>query len=723
MSEDKITIEVDGKTLEAQRGQMLIEVTDANDIYIPRFCYHPKLSVAANCRMCLVEVEKAPKPLPACATPVNEGMVVKTQSASALESQKGVMEFLLINHPLDCPICDQGGECELQDLAMGYGRDVSRYQESKRVVKDKNIGSLVQTEMTRCIHCTRCIRFGEEIAGLRELGATGRGEHMQIGTYIEKSMSSELSGNIIDVCPVGALTSKPFRFSARAWEMKQGRGIAPHDCVGSNVEVHFKENEIKRVVPAENQAINEVWISDRDRFSYEALYSDDRLLHPKIKDNGQWKQASWEDALAFAASGLSKIKSDHAGEAIGALISPSATLEEMYLLQNMMRALGSNNIDHRLKQQDFRGDSNAPIFPSLGCSIEELEDMNAVFLIGSHVRYEQPMINHRLRKAALKGATMMLLDHQRIDFNYTINNEIICSASELLDQLAAITAVIYETTDTPIVKPIEKLIKSVKVDQQHKTIAEELLKADKGIVLIGSHAASHQQYSSICLLANALAGQCDIQFGYLTEGANASGAWLAGAVPHRLLSGEVSSVDGMHARQMFENNLKSYLLFHIEPENDLLSSDIAISALRQSDFVLSFSAYENSQLLDSSDVLLPMALFAENEGSFVNIEGVIQSFKKLVTASDEIKQGWKIIRALGEQLQLKGFEQNTLEEIQAELLPRVKSITADNFTTLPSSDDTSNVKAAPIEMPLMSSYDIDPMSRRAESLQIREGKY
>jgi len=398
MTDDILNIEVDGKALEARPGQMLIEVTDANDIYIPRFCYHKKLTVAANCRMCLVEVEKAPKPLPACATPVMDGMKVQTRSKLAIEAQKSVMEFLLINHPLDCPICDQGGECELQDLAIGYGEGVSRYQESKRVVQDKNIGPLIQTDMTRCIHCTRCIRFGEEIAGLREMGATGRGERMEIGTYIEKTVSSELSGNIIDVCPVGALTSKPFRFSARAWEMVQRESIAPHDSVGSNIELHIKGDRVMRVVPAENEAINEVWISDRDRFSYEGMYSEDRLQTPMIKQNGVWQEADWETALEFVRDNLDKPLLNHGGSQLGGLASPASTLEELYLFQKLLRALGTNNIDSRLRQNDFNQQETDPAFPYLGQSIAALDDLDAVLVIGSNVRKEQPMINHRLRK-------------------------------------------------------------------------------------------------------------------------------------------------------------------------------------------------------------------------------------------------------------------------------------------------------------------------------------
>ncbi|HKK15569.1 MAG TPA: NADH-quinone oxidoreductase subunit NuoG, partial [Gammaproteobacteria bacterium] len=406
MSDDTVTIEVDGKSLSARKGQMLIEVTDGNGIYVPRFCYHKKLSVAANCRMCLVDVEKAPKPLPACATPVMDGMVVRTRSQRAIEAQKAVMEFLLINHPLDCPICDQGGECELQDLAMGYGRDVSRYQEKKRVVKDKNIGPLVQTDMTRCIQCTRCVRFGEEIAGMRELGATGRGEHMEIGTYIEKSMVSEMSGNVIDICPVGALTSKPFRFSARSWEMQQRETIAPHDSVGSSLQVHIKRDHIMRVVPGVNESINEVWISDRDRFSYEGLYHPDRLTVPMIRENAEWHEVNWETALQYASDGLRKVMEQHGADAVAALASPSATVEELYLLQKFMRGIGSHNIDHRLRQADFSQQAQTPLFPWLGRPIAQLEKLDAVLLVGSHVRKEQPIINHRLRKASMRGARM-----------------------------------------------------------------------------------------------------------------------------------------------------------------------------------------------------------------------------------------------------------------------------------------------------------------------------
>ncbi|RME33973.1 MAG: NADH dehydrogenase (quinone) subunit G, partial [Gammaproteobacteria bacterium] len=417
---DKVTIEVDGKVLQARRGAMLIEATDAAGIFIPRFCYHPKLTVAANCRMCLVEVEKMPKPMPACATPVMDGMKVHTRSALAREAQKATMEFLLINHPLDCPVCDQGGECELQDLAMGYGSDVSRYSEAKRAVADPDIGPLVQTCLTRCIHCTRCVRFGEEIAGLRELGATGRGEHMTIGTYVRHTLVSELSGNIIDLCPVGALTSRPFRFRARPWELRQAKSIAPHDSVGSSLYLHLKGQKVLRVVPRENEAVNEVWISDRDRYGYAGLRSEDRLTRPLIRQEGEWKEVDWGTALEFAGEGLRRVIQTRGPGRLGALAAPNATTEELYLLQKLVRALGSENIDHRLRQRDFSDDRAAPLYPWLGMPITGLEQLDCVLLLGAWPRHQQPLLNHRIRKAALAGAAVLELNPVRREFNFPL---------------------------------------------------------------------------------------------------------------------------------------------------------------------------------------------------------------------------------------------------------------------------------------------------------------
>lgn len=717
MSDDYITIEVDGKSLTADKGQMLIEVTDANDIYIPRFCYHPKLSVAANCRMCLVEVEKAPKPLPACATPVNDGMVVKTRSALALDSQKSVMEFLLINHPLDCPICDQGGECELQDLAMGYGSDVSRYQESKRVVKDKDIGPLVQTDMTRCIHCTRCVRFGEEIAGLRELGATGRGEHMEIGTYIEKSMQSELSGNVIDVCPVGALTSKPFRFSARSWEMKQGRGIAPHDCVGSNLEIHTKGNIIKRVVPAENALINEVWISDRDRYSYEALYAEDRLQQPQIKRDGQWQRVSWQETLEFVAKRLTKIKQTHGAESIGALTSPSATLEELHLMQSLMRAIGSNNIDHRLQQVDFSSEGEMPAFPSLGCSIADLEDMDTVLLVNSYPRVEQPMINHRLRKAALKGAKIMTLDSEQRDYNYTLSQSLICKSMDLARHLAAVLTLVTDKTDKQDPKGLDSFLSSI--TDQHKAIAENLLAAKNGIVLLGQSSFSHPQFSILHRLTSAISNTRDMKTGFLSNGANTSGAWLAGAVPHRSMNAEPVSTPGLNTQEMLESQLKSFILFNLEPEHDLLLIAEQQSSISSAELTIAFSAYESTALYESADVLLPIALFAENEGSYINIEGSLQSFKQLVSPPAEVKPGWKILRALAEALDIKNINYNSFDELHRSVCKKIEPSIAVHNNKI-SADLIEYQHYQSVELPNLSPYSIDPLLRRAISLQQRE---
>ncbi|MCW8975820.1 MAG: NADH-quinone oxidoreductase subunit NuoG, partial [Sedimenticola sp.] len=543
MSEDQtITIEIDGKAIQATPGQMLIEVTDAAGIDIPRFCYHKKLSVSANCRMCLVEVERAPKPLPACATPINDGMKVFTKSPIALAAQKGTMEFLLINHPLDCPICDQGGECELQDISMGYGSDISRFVEGKRIVKDKDIGPLITTDLTRCIHCTRCVRFGAEIAGIRELGATGRGEHMTIGTYIEKSVDSELSGNIIDVCPVGSLTSKPSQFKARAWEMLQRDTIAPHDSVGSNIHVHVRRNELIRVHPKDNEAINECWISDRDRFSYEGVYSTDRLTTPMLKRDGEWHAASWDDALSAVVNSLKGV-----GSNLGALVSPSSTLEELYLAQKLVKGLGSEAFDSRLRQGDFRGEE--PRFPWLGQSIESLETVDGALVVGSSIRKEQPMLAHRLRKAALEGAQISFINPMELDLNY-VAQQIVVTPAGMITELAAVAKAAGASG---------ALIDNAIVTDQHKALAEKLKGSSNGTLLLGNLATAHADFSIIRSLASDIATACDLKLGYLPEAANSIGARLIGAV----------ATAGNDAQAMLDEPRKGYLLMGIEPGFDL----------------------------------------------------------------------------------------------------------------------------------------------------------
>ncbi|MEQ8290428.1 MAG: NADH-quinone oxidoreductase subunit NuoG [Gammaproteobacteria bacterium] len=713
MSDEHILIEVDGKELSARRGQMLIEVTDANDIYVPRFCYHNKLTVAANCRMCLVEVEKAPKALPACATPVMEGMIVRTRSKAAVEAQKAIMEFLLINHPLDCPICDQGGECELQDLAMGYGQDVSRYQEKKRVVKDKNIGPLIQTDLTRCIHCTRCVRFGEEIAGLRELGATGRGENMTIGTYIEKSVESELSGNVIDLCPVGALTSKPFRYSARTWELVQRDAIAPHDSVGSNLHVHVKSDRVKRVVPANNEAINEVWISDRDRFSYEGIYSEDRLQSPMIKRNGEWQQVDWEIALQEVRNRLGKINTS----ALGSIASPSSTLEELYLLQKLMRGLGSSNIDTRLRQVDTSDQDNAPVFPHLGSSITELENINAGLLIGSHVRKEQPMLNHRLRKSTLKGARISVINPVDYDLNYDLANKIIVSPAAMVNELSAIVKVIIDNNNTSLPGNVVSLLNGVPVTDTHRAIAESLQDADNAVVLLGNTAMAHPRFSSLRTLAGLLAELTNCRFGYLAEAANTSGAWLSGAVPHRLPGGQPAPEPGKPIADMFADNMDAYLLLNVEPELDCWNGNDALQALKKCGLVIALTAYRSEAMNDYADILLPASVFAETSGTYINVAGDVQTFTGVAAPVGESRPAWKILRVLGNYFDLQGFDYVSSTDVLTEALGAIGDIQPDNMgkwsETVLESDSVQGMQRIS-DVPMNA---IDPVCRRAKALQ------
>ncbi|MFT5352129.1 MAG: NADH-quinone oxidoreductase subunit G [Gammaproteobacteria bacterium] len=718
MSDDTVTIEVDGKPVEARRGQMLIEVTDAHGTYVPRFCYHHKLSVAANCRMCLVEVEKAPKPLPACATPVMDGMKVFTNSDYARDAQKSVMEFLLINHPLDCPICDQGGECELQDLAVGYGSDVSRYQEKKRVVQDKNIGPLVQTEMTRCIHCTRCVRFGEEIAGVRELGATGRGEDMEIGTYVEKSMTSEMSGNIIDLCPVGALTSKPFRFSARTWEMKQLPGIAPHDSAGSNVHFHIRNDRVLRVVPAMNEGINEVWLSDRDRFSYEAMYTDDRLTVPMVKTDGQWQEVDWDTALKTVQDRLQAQLDGGGAEKIGALISASASTEEIYLLQKFMRDLGSNNIDHRLGQIDFSDQNQAPLFPWLGQSISDLENLDAALIVGGNIRKEQPILNHRLRKASLKGADIMQLNSVAYEFNYDLASKLIVSPAELVTNLASILKALLSGSDSD--DDLNKLLSGVDVSSTHSDIANKLKSADKATLLLGSLCDSHPQFAAIRALASLIAKHSAATLAYLGNAANTAGAWQAGGLPHRGAGGSSIASTGLNVSSMLDGGLSAFLLYNVEPELDCWNGLQAGQAMESAECVIAFTAHCSDKMRSYADVLLPLALFAENEGSFVNIEGLRQHFASAVHPLGEARPGWKILRVLGNKFAFSGYQYEKVEDVQNELAELLVDITADNQGDfiLPSSLTSANKQLQRIsDIPMNAA---DAFVRRAKSLQMTE---
>lgn len=652
---DTITIEVDGQKLEAKPGQMLIEVTDAAGISVPRFCYHDKLSVAANCRMCLVDVDNVPKPLPACATPCNDGMIVHTKSPKALAAQKGTMEFLLINHPLDCPICDQGGECELQDVAMGYGSDVSRFSEGKRVVPDPDLGPLVATDMTRCIHCTRCVRFGAEIAGIREMGATGRGEHMKIGTYVQKTVDSELSGNIIDLCPVGALTSKPARFQARAWELSQKDSIAPHDAVGSNIHVHIRRDQVMRVVPKENEAVNECWLSDRDRFSYQGLYAEDRLKQPMLKTDGKWKEVSWEQALEAAAATLKA-----AGNNIGTLVSPISTVEELYLAQKLTRGLGSNNIDHRLRQADFRNADADPSQPWLGQSIASLESNDATLLIGSNIRKDQPLLGHRIRKSANNGGKVMVINPVEYDFNYALAIEHLVVPSELLNSLAAVAKAAGCKA-----AGVQSIIDAATVSDEHKAIAEALSTAEQGSVLLGNFAVSHPDYTLIRAVAAALAEQTGCKYGAIPESGNTVGAWAAGAVPHRISGGKTAETTGLNVSEMLDQQQSVYLLLNVEPSRDV-ANPVAAQARLSKAKTIAMSSYKTECLLDTADILLPVGSFAETSGSFINAQADLQSFNGVVKPLGEARPAWKVLRVLGNLTDVEGFDYESSSDVLAE---------------------------------------------------------
>ncbi len=716
MSEELINIEVNGIPLQARKGAMLIEITDSAGIVIPRFCYHKMISVAANCRMCLVEVEKSIKPLPACATPVMEGMKVFTDSPKAVAAQKGTMEFLLINHPLDCPICDQGGECELQDLAMGYGSSISRFTERKRVIREKYIGSLIATDMTRCIYCTRCIRFGEEIAGLRELGITGRGENVEINTYITHSLISELSGNVIDLCPVGALTAKPSRYKGRSWEFIQHAAIAPHDSIGSNIFIHTLRGQVIRVVPRENKYVNENWISDRDRFSYEGIYSNDRLSRPLINGN----DSEWKNALDTATKGLKDVINQHSTESVGFLVSPTATIEELYLTQKLARGLGVKNIDHRLRQADFSDQDTAPVFPWLGQRVTDLEKVKSALLIGSNVRMEQPLACHRLRKAALAGGRMMFINPLNFEFLFPVTVSISTDPYGMIVELAGVAQAIAEIRRENLPDSLARIVTD-KPSKSARAIAENLIENVPATVLLGNLAVAHPAFSQLRALAGFITIACQATLGYLPEAANSVGGWLAGAVPHRLPGGKPASRVGLNVREMLEIPRKAFVLVGIEPELDCWDSYTSVKAMQDAEFVVSLSAYANNFIRSYASVVLPVATFAETSGTYVNAEGLWQSFQGAGTPFGEARPAWKVLRVLGNLLDLEGFEYIDSEEVLAEVKSSCTAVEPNNRQNLDGNMTFFKAAEAPhglirvAEVPI---YSIDPLVRRAHSLQL-----
>jgi NADH-quinone oxidoreductase subunit G len=711
-----VNIHIDGKLIQAKQGAMIIEAADEVGIPIARFCYHKKLSVAANCRMCLVEVEKASKPLPACATPVTEGMKVYTKSPRALDAQRGTMEFLLINHPLDCPICDQGGECELQDVALGYGGDKSRFQEKKRVVKDKELGSLISTDMTRCIHCTRCVRFGEEIAGIKELGATGRGEHMEIGTYVTRTVDSEMSGNVIDLCPVGALTSKPFRYTARPWELNSVSGIAPHDCAGSNIYLHLRRGEVMRVLPQENEAINETWISDRDRFSYEGLHSGQRLRTPMIRRDGQWQETDWETALDAVVTGFRQVLGSKGASQLGALVSPNATLEEMYLTQRLLRGLGSANVDHRLRQLDFSDQDASPAYPWLGMSIADLQDLDGVLLVGANIRKDQPIIGHRVRKAAMAGAKVGLISSVDYEFRFPVESKVITTPAGMERALAGVVKVLLEGNDS-LSPAVSELLADVTPDNQSRAIASLLRQGEKSAVLLGSQAAAHPGAARLRALAAMIGELSESTLSFVSDGANSTGAWLAGAVPHREAGAAAASRRGLDARAMLEAGLKAYMLVGVEPELDCTDSAAALRALGQADCVVALTSFVSDAMRDYAQVLLPMAPFSETSGTYVNIEGKWQSFTGAATPVGEARPGWKILRVLGNLFGMTGFDYMSSAEVRDEAAKAAAALKPDNRVAWLSPDHISEEPAGVVRLADVPLYAVDCVVRRSEPLQ------
>ncbi len=693
-----VEIELDGQKLQAHEGSMIMHAAEAAGTYIPHFCYHKKLSIAANCRMCLVDVEKAPKPMPACATPVTQGMVVRTKSDKAIKAQQGVMEFLLINHPLDCPICDQGGECQLQDLAVGYGGSASRYEEEKRVVFHKDVGPLVSMqEMSRCIHCTRCVRFGQEVAGIMELGMSHRGEHAEIETFVGQSVDSELSGNMIDICPVGALTSKPFRYSARTWELSRRKSISPHDSTGSNLIVQVKANKVMRVVPLENESINECWIADRDRFSYESLNGDERLTQPMIKQGGDWKPVDWTTALEYVANGIKQISAVHGANSVAALVSPHSTIEELFLAASLVRGLGSDSIDHRARAAQFRSGGGVRW---LGCSIAKLSTLQRVLVVGSNLRKDHPLFAQRVRQSVRKGAQVHAITSVDADWAMPLAS-VSCTASvNWLGELAAICVSI--SAEKSLASPLPAQFVAT-ATAASTAIAKSLLGGERKAILLGNAAAHHAQAEELLALCEWIGQQTGASVGYLTEAANTVGAQMVGAQPR---------AGGLNAGQILSGQARAVLLLNNEPAHD---SAVGALALNASEMIVSLSPFKAN--MDIADVLLPIAPFTETSGTFVNAEGVAQSFHAVVKPLGDTRPAWKVLRVLGNLLGLDGFAYESTEDVlkaasvDSSQLSNESTVAINRIAFSPMNPETREQKVVKI-------YQLDGLVRRAASLQL-----
>ena len=694
-----VEIEIDGQKVQCQEGSMVMHAAEQHGTYIPHFCYHKKLSIAANCRMCLVDIEKAPKPMPACATPVTQGMIVRTKSEKAIKAQQGVMEFLLINHPLDCPICDQGGECQLQDLAVGYGGSTSRYNEEKRVVFKKDVGPLISMEeMSRCIQCTRCVRFGQEVAGVMELGMQHRGEHSEIATFVGRSIDSELSGNMIDICPVGALTSKPFRYSARTWELSRRKSVSPHDSTGANLIVQVKNGKVMRVVPLENEDVNECWIADRDRFSYEALNTDARLTRPMIKQGGEWREVDWTTALEYVANGLKGIKAEHGAAAIGALATEHSTVEELFLLGQLVRSLGSDNVDTRLRHADFTAGAGVRW---LGLPIAELDKLDRALVVGSFLRKDHPLFASRLRQAARRGAQISAIGGANDDWAISLTQRVTVAPSAWAQVLADVAVAIAGGLN--VTAPCNGT-----ATDAAKAIAASLMSGQNKAILLGNAAAQHPQASSLQALAQWIAAQTGARFGFLGESANTVGAQLAGAQPQQ---------GGLNAGQMLAGKgLKAFVLMGVEPEFDSANPTAAAAAILGAEMVVAMSPFKTAAT-EYADVILPISPFSETSGTFVNAEGRVQSFHGVVKPLGETRPAWKVLRVLGTMLGLDGFGFETSEEVKARALGDLAAVPAklnnETAAAITLTGGTGGLERL-ADLPI---YSADALVRRAPSLQ------
>ncbi len=713
-----LNIEIDGYSTQVESGRTVMDAAKKLGIKIPHFCYHRKLSIAANCRMCLVQVEKAPKPLPACATPVTEGMKVQTHSDFAIKAQKAVMEFLLINHPLDCPICDQGGECKLQDLSVGYGGAASRYQEEKRVVSNKDLGPLIATDMTRCILCTRCVRYGQEIAGIMELGVGGRGEHSEILAFMDLTVDSEVSGNAIDLCPVGALTSKPFRFKARSWELRNFDSVSPHDGLGSNLQVQVKQNtEVVRVLPRHNEEINECWISDRDRFSYQGLASEDRLLRPRVKRDGRWEDVDWTEALQVVVDALTKIRGAHGAGEIGALLSPNQTLEELFLAQKLVRELGSHHIDHRLRQTDFSLDGVLRGAAWLGLPVEQWSSLKSCLLVGTSLRSEQPLLAVRLRRAAQNGARIHLINPFEDDLAMPVAGQLTGAPSELPALLAQVLQAVAACKGGSVDPALQPLIGETP-SEKAQAIADSLLQNAPGALFLGHLAQHHSAFGTLYALMSELGRLLQYPFGVLGEASNSVGAVLAGAVPHRGVLG-AHTAHGLNAQSMLQQPRKAYLVMGFEPELDSADPVLTMNALKSADFVVALSAFRG-KAEEWATVILPVAPFTETAGTFINMEGRIQEFGSAVMPKGEARPGWKVLRVLGNLFELQGFEHDTLDHVRQDMSPDLQAVIRDNLDNGLDRMPTIHVRATLGtierigEVPV---YQTDALVRRSPSLQ------